>query len=106
VTLKPRDLLVLYTDGITEAENQAGQDLARDQLLEWARQTPADSPKAVGEALLQRLQSFRGGGLGGCHQLYLRPSAEKPAESHLTVAQLQNAQILAGRRPPAAFPAC
>jgi len=62
VTLKTGDLLVLYTDGITEAENAAGQDLGRDRLLEWARQAPADSPKATGEALLQRLNSFRGGG--------------------------------------------
>ena len=62
VTLKPGDLLVLYTDGITEAENAAGQDLGRDRLLEWARQAPGDSPKAMGEALLQRLNSFRGGG--------------------------------------------
>jgi sigma-B regulation protein RsbU (phosphoserine phosphatase) len=62
VTLKPGDLVVLYTDGITEAENKAGQDLGRDQLLEWARQTPADSPKAVGAALLRRLQAFRGEG--------------------------------------------
>jgi len=60
VTLKPRDLLVLYTDGITEAENERGQDLGRDQLLEWARQVPADSPKVVGESLLNRLESFRG----------------------------------------------
>ena len=62
VSLKPGDLLVLYTDGITEAENEAGQDLGRDRLLEWARQAPTDSPKAMGEALLQRLHSFRGGG--------------------------------------------
>jgi len=35
VTLKTGDLLVLYTDGITEAENAAGQDLGRGRLLEW-----------------------------------------------------------------------
>jgi sigma-B regulation protein RsbU (phosphoserine phosphatase) len=62
VTLEPGDLLVLYTDGITEAENEAGQDLGRDRLLEWARQAPANSPQAMGEALLQGLHSFRGGG--------------------------------------------
>jgi phosphoserine phosphatase RsbU/P len=61
VMLKPRDLLVLYTDGITEAENEAGQDLGREHLLEWVRETPVDSPKAVGEGLLQRLKSFRSG---------------------------------------------
>ncbi len=32
VTLKSSDLLVLYTDGITEAENGTGQDLGRQQL--------------------------------------------------------------------------
>jgi sigma-B regulation protein RsbU (phosphoserine phosphatase) len=61
VTLKPRDLLVLYTDGITEAENGVGQDLGRERLLEWVREIPVDSPKAVGEGLLQRLESFRSG---------------------------------------------
>jgi len=61
VTLKPSDFLVLYTDGITDAENGTGQDLGREQLLEWARQAPVDSPRALGEDLLQRLELFRGG---------------------------------------------
>ena len=52
---------MLYTDGITEAENGTGQELGREQLLDWASQTPVDSPKALGENLLQRLESFRGG---------------------------------------------
>src|SRR6516165_9563365 len=60
VSLKPSDLLVLYTDGITEAGNETGHDLGREQLLEWARGAPVDSPKALGENLLQRLELFRG----------------------------------------------
>ena len=60
VTLKPLDILVLYTDGITEAQNGTGQDLGREQLMEWARQGPADSPRALGEYLLKRLALFRG----------------------------------------------
>jgi serine phosphatase RsbU (regulator of sigma subunit) len=60
VTLKPSDLLVLYTDGITEAENGSGQDVGREQLLEWARQAPVDSAEVLGEDLLQRLKLFRG----------------------------------------------
>jgi len=59
VTLKPSDLLVLYTDGISEAVNETGQELGREQLLEWARQAPVDSPRALGEDLFQRLQLFR-----------------------------------------------
>ena len=60
VALKPSDLLVLYTDGITEAGNETGQELGREQLLEWARRAPVDSPRALGEDLLQRLELFRG----------------------------------------------
>jgi len=60
VTLEPSDLLVLYTDGITEAGNETGRELGRKQLLEWVRQAPVDSPRALGEDLLQRLELFRG----------------------------------------------
>jgi sigma-B regulation protein RsbU (phosphoserine phosphatase) len=60
VTLKPSDLLVLYTDGITEAGNETGQELGREQLLEWARRAPVHSPRALGENLLQQLELFRG----------------------------------------------
>jgi phosphoserine phosphatase RsbU/P len=60
VTLKPSDILVLYTDGIIEAGNETGQELGREQLLEWARRAPVDSPRALGEDLLQRLELFRG----------------------------------------------
>lgn len=60
VTLRRSDLLVLYTDGITDAENGAGQDLGRTLLLEWARQGPIESPSVLGEELLKRLTEFRG----------------------------------------------
>jgi phosphoserine phosphatase RsbU/P len=60
VTLAPSDILVLYTDGITEAENTAGQDLGRQQFLEWARLAPVDSPASTGETLMERLEAFRG----------------------------------------------
>jgi len=46
LTLEPSDLLVLYTDGVTEAENYAGESLDREQLLKWAREAPIDSPEA------------------------------------------------------------
>jgi len=60
VTLKPSDILVLYTDGITEVGNETGHELGREQLLEWARQAPVDSSRLLGEALLQRIELFRG----------------------------------------------
>jgi hypothetical protein len=59
VTLEPSDLLVLYTDGVTEAKNYAGESLDREQLLKWSREAPIDS-EALGRALLKRLESFQG----------------------------------------------
>ena len=58
--MEPSDLLVLYTDGVTEAENETGQSLDREQLLKWARETATDSPEGLGRALLERLESFQG----------------------------------------------
>ena len=60
VNLEPYDLLVLYTDGVTEAENNVGQNLDREQLLKWARKAPIDSPESLGRALLGRLELFQG----------------------------------------------
>jgi phosphoserine phosphatase RsbU/P len=60
VNLEPSDLIVLYTDGVTEAENDAGESLDREQLLKWAQKSPTDSPQALGRALLERLNSFQG----------------------------------------------
>jgi phosphoserine phosphatase RsbU/P len=60
VALWPSDLLVLYTDGITDAQNGTGKDLGRERLLEWAREGPVESPKTLGEELLKRLTEFRG----------------------------------------------
>jgi sigma-B regulation protein RsbU (phosphoserine phosphatase) len=60
VNLEPYDLLVLYTDGVTEAANNVGQNLDREQLLKWAREAPIDSPESLGRALLRRLELFQG----------------------------------------------
>jgi phosphoserine phosphatase RsbU/P len=60
VNLEPSDFIVLYTDGVTEAENSAGESLDREQLLGWAQEAPTDSPQALGQALLGRLESFQG----------------------------------------------
>jgi phosphoserine phosphatase RsbU/P len=59
VSLRKSDLLVLYTDGITEAVDGNARELGRGGLLEWARQSPNESPKLLGEALLKRFSEFR-----------------------------------------------
>jgi len=59
IQLEPADIVVLYTDGITEAEDALGEMLGRDRLMEWARTAPIDGPAAVGQCLLSRLGEFR-----------------------------------------------
>lgn len=50
------DLLVLYTDGITETFNGSGQELGHQRLWEIARSLPVQTPAATGEALLACVQ--------------------------------------------------
>jgi phosphoserine phosphatase RsbU/P len=60
ISLEPSDFVVLYTDGVTEAENSVGQSSDRKQLLEWAREAPIDSAESLGQVLLERLELFQG----------------------------------------------
>ena len=58
------DLLVLYTDGISESTNPAGKELGYDGLMRLAKSLPlqtVNSPSAAGQALLSAVRDFRGG---------------------------------------------
>jgi len=59
IQLQPEDMLVLYTDGITEAEDLSGDMLGRQRLMDWARTAPTDKPADTGQFLLRRLNDFR-----------------------------------------------
>jgi phosphoserine phosphatase RsbU/P len=54
------DLLILYTDGINEAENESGDQLGLECLLSMARSLPVSSATAAGEALMAAVARFRG----------------------------------------------
>jgi len=60
VQLAEGDLLILYTDGITECENEAGVELGYDGLLELVRELPVAPSMATGQALLSAIQLFQG----------------------------------------------
>jgi sigma-B regulation protein RsbU (phosphoserine phosphatase) len=53
VGLRAGDLLILYTDGINEAENESVDQLGLERLLSIARGLPIDSPTAAGEELIR-----------------------------------------------------
>ncbi len=60
VQLEPDDLLVLYTDGISESSDESGEQLGLERLLSMARKLPAESAEAVGKGLLAAISRFRG----------------------------------------------
>ena len=58
---KVRDLVVLYTDGVSEATNPAGEELGRDGLMDIARKLESSSAEGFGTSLTSALRGFRGG---------------------------------------------
>jgi sigma-B regulation protein RsbU (phosphoserine phosphatase) len=59
VQLDRNDVLVVYTDGITEASNTQGNFLGTDGLMNIVRNVPLDSPASMADGLLSALQDFR-----------------------------------------------
>ncbi len=59
IQLQPDDILILYSDGVTEAQDGFGDMLGRDRLMSWARMAPVHHPAAAGYFLLRCLSEFR-----------------------------------------------
>ena len=56
--LHPGDVLALYTDGITEAYNDKGQEYGEESLVERLRQSRTQSCQAALEAITNEVRSF------------------------------------------------
>ena len=56
VTIEPGDLLVLYTDGITEAENPRGEAFDEAGLEAVRRADWTSDPQQIGRALLAAVE--------------------------------------------------
>jgi sigma-B regulation protein RsbU (phosphoserine phosphatase) len=60
IQLEPGDALLLYSDGITEAFDARNREFGEDRLRDlWSRQSVLE-PRAVIEAVLDQVQTFRG----------------------------------------------
>ena len=55
------DLVVMYTDGVSEATNQDGEELGRDGLMALASRLDSRSAEAFGMELAEAVREFRGG---------------------------------------------
>ena len=60
VQLDPGDLVMLYTDGVSESHNENGDQMDLDGLLDIARRLPTGSANAAGQALVDAVARFRG----------------------------------------------
>ena len=60
ISLKPSDVVVAYTDGVTEAMNQQDEEWGLDNLLDAVRVAAGEGAKNVLDNVRQRLERFVG----------------------------------------------
>jgi len=58
---EPGDLIVLYSDGVSEATSAAGNELGRDDLMKLAEALAPESAETFGVQLVDAIGQFRGG---------------------------------------------
>jgi sigma-B regulation protein RsbU (phosphoserine phosphatase) len=58
--LAPGDLVLFYTDGVTDCENEQGDRFDSERLRAWAERQAGRSPDAVREDLIRELKTFCG----------------------------------------------
>lgn len=60
IVLAKDDVLVLYTDGVTDCKNERGELYGMNRLSEFMNSQENLSPKALIEVLMNELQTFKG----------------------------------------------
>jgi sigma-B regulation protein RsbU (phosphoserine phosphatase) len=58
--LAPGECLVLYSDGVSEAMNEADECLSIEQVAAALEQGPRDSCRAVAESILATVTAYQG----------------------------------------------
>jgi sigma-B regulation protein RsbU (phosphoserine phosphatase) len=80
IELYQEDLLVLYTDGVTEAVNPQNQEFGRERLIELSRQVDNTTVKQVIQEIRQGLEEFCDG----------RPLAD---DTTIVICKIENDQL-------------
>jgi serine phosphatase RsbU (regulator of sigma subunit) len=57
---RPGDIMVLYTDGITEAKSAKGEEFGYDRLAQVLLEVRNEPPRQIQEHLIKRLYEFSG----------------------------------------------
>ncbi len=61
IALLPGDIVLLYTDGVTEAQNDLGEEFGTERLVECVQREPGQSARALVLGLQHMLQEFTAG---------------------------------------------
>jgi sigma-B regulation protein RsbU (phosphoserine phosphatase) len=61
VKLSPGDLIVISSDGVSEARNVAGDEFGRDRFVDAVRTLHGERPEAVLERLMSEVNRFAQG---------------------------------------------
>jgi sigma-B regulation protein RsbU (phosphoserine phosphatase) len=60
IIFEPGDVIILHTDGVTEAENQAGELFGIERLSENARRLHTESAEDIMKGILETLTAYIG----------------------------------------------
>jgi sigma-B regulation protein RsbU (phosphoserine phosphatase) len=59
IHLQPGDKIIMFTDGVSEAQNLMNEEYGENRIVETIRNNSALSPKELNEKLFENLEKFR-----------------------------------------------
>ena len=57
---RPGDTLVLFSDGVTDAQDEEGEEFGESRLLDVLRESVGGTPAAMIEAVFEAIDRFAG----------------------------------------------
>ena len=94
--LKPGDVLVLYTDGVTEAANAEDELFGEERLISVVRRNRGLGPRRLRKKIIQEVVSFTGRkNLDDDLTLLIVKAASRPGNAARTVGEEESQEVMA-----------